>query len=130
LEGEAPTWTDFFRVKGIDYRGEEVLTAQTMRWENVAPALPPEVGSVALEEVVELGWRHYVVNFSEYLLEPEDQLWVKPPRVMVPPEDWFNFCSNMINLGVFSRIHEDDVYKVSNQPLLNGLFGVSKHEFC
>ena len=120
----------FFRVKGIDYRGEEVLTAQTMRWENVAPALPPEVGSVPLEEVVELGCRHYVENFSEYLLEPEDQLWVKPPRVMVPPEDWFNFCSNMINLGVFSRIHEDDVYKVSNQPLLNGLFGVSKHEFC
>jgi hypothetical protein len=34
----APTWEEFFRVKGVDYKGEEVLTAQVMRWENVAPA--------------------------------------------------------------------------------------------
>ena len=43
-----------FRVRGIDYRGEEVLSAQSIRWENVAPALPEEVGKVPLGEVVEL----------------------------------------------------------------------------
>ena len=26
-------------------------------------------------------------------------------------------------------MHEDEVYQVGNQPLLNGLFGVSKHEW-
>ena len=45
----------FFRVKRVDYKGEEVMTAQTMRWKNVTPALPPEVGSIPLVDVVELG---------------------------------------------------------------------------
>ena len=48
------TWEEFFRVRGIDYKGEEVLSAQPIRWECVGPALPDEVGQVPLEEVVEL----------------------------------------------------------------------------
>ena len=122
------TWSEFFRVKGVDYRGEEVLTAQTMRWENVSPALPSEVGSVPLEDVLSLGCQHYVNHFEDYLLAPEDQVAVKPPRVMVPPEDWELFCSKLLEMGVFSRVHEDDLYQVEGRPLLNGLFGVSKHE--
>jgi hypothetical protein len=128
--GEPPrSWKEFFRVKGVDYKGEEVLTAQVMRWVNVAPALPKEVGSVPLEDVVEWGCRHYVLNFSEYLLDPSDQVAVKPPRVLVPPEDWENFCSNLLDLGVCSKVHESDLYEVGGRPLLNGLFGVSKNEF-
>lgn len=129
LGGKAPSWPEFFKVKGVDYKGEEVLTAQTMTWSNVAPALPPEVGSVPLEDVVESGSRHYVLHFQEYVLEPEDQIIPKAPKVMVPPENWEEFCSQLISRGVFSRIHEDDIYKVGGQPLLNGLFGVSKNEF-
>lgn len=129
MEGKAPTWREFFRVKGVDYKGEEVLTAQVMRWKNVAPALPPEVGSVSLQHVVELGCRHYVENFEEYLLEVEDQEVVKPPRVLVPPEDWGEFCGHLLEMGVFSRVHEDDLYRVRGQPVLNGLFGVSKQEW-
>eukprot|EP00435_Cladocopium_sp_Y103_P017447 s824_g4.t1 len=128
-EDHIPSWSEFFKVKGVDYRGEEVLTAQSMSWRNVSPALPQEVGSVPLEDVVELGCRHYVLNFEDYLLEPEDQEYCKPPRVLVPPEDWEEFCSQLLGLGVFSRVHEDDIYKVRDRPLLNGLFGASKHEF-
>ena len=128
-DGPPLQWKDFFRVKGVDYKGEEVLTAQTMRWANVAPALPLEVGSVPLEDVVELGSRHYVLNFEEYLLDPRDQVAVRPPRVLVPPEDWPTFCRNLLDLGVFSKVHEDDIYQVKGRPLLNGLFGVSKHEY-
>ena len=91
LGGKAPSWPEFFKVKGVDYKGEEVLTAQTMTWSNVAPALPPEVGSVPLEDVVELGSRHYVLHFQEYVLEPEDQIIPKAPKVMVPPENWEEF---------------------------------------
>eukprot|EP00435_Cladocopium_sp_Y103_P041058 s698_g11.t1 len=129
LHDSSVTWENFFRVKGVDYKGDEVLTAQVMRWQNVAPALPQEVGTVPLDDVVDLGSRHYVQNFEDYLLDPHDQVYVKPPRVLVPPEDWFDFCSNLLRLGVFSRIHEDEVYRVSGKPLLNGLFGVSKNEF-
>lgn len=129
FEGSPPTWEEFFRVKGVDYKGDEILTAQVMRWQNVAPALPQEVGSVPLDQVVELGCKHYVQNFEEYVLDPQDQVYIKPPRVLVPQEDWREFCENLLRLGVFSRVHEDDVHRVAGQPLLNGLFGVSKNEF-
>eukprot|EP00438_Fugacium_kawagutii_P001266 Skav224314 [mRNA] locus=scaffold227:448463:452180:+ [translate_table: standard] len=129
LEEEAPSWERFFRVRGIDYKGDEVLTAQTMRWENVRSALPSQVGTVPLESVVELGCLHYVKHFEDYLLDPVDQVAVKPPRVLVPPEDWEPFCRNLLQLGVFDKVHEDDLYEVHGKPLLNGLFGVSKQEF-
>ena len=44
-------WDDFFRSRGVDYRGEEVKVAKTFCWSNIAPALPAEVGRVPLAEV-------------------------------------------------------------------------------
>ena len=129
FEAAPANWEQFFNTKSVDYKGDEILTAQPMCWENVSPALPTEVGGVKLEEVVELGCKHYVLNFEEYLLDEDDQVLCKPPRVMVPPEAWRDFCSNLIRLGVFSVIHEDDIYRVKGEPVLNGLFGVSKQEF-
>eukprot|EP00435_Cladocopium_sp_Y103_P058318 s757_g20.t1 len=129
MSGMAPTWEEFFKVKGVDYKGDEVLTAQTMRLENVRSALPAEVGGVPLEDVVEKGCRHYVLNFEDYLLAVEDQVPVRPPRVLVPPEAWEEFCCNLLQRGIFARVHEDDVYRVQDTLLLNGLFGVSKQEY-
>ena len=129
VKDECPSWDEFFRVKGVDYKGEEILSAQHMRWENVSPALPPEVGGVALEEVVEKGCLEYVLNFKSYLLDPEDQVYTKPPRVMVPPDGWRDFCENLLKVGVFSKIHEDDIHRVQGKMLLSGLFGVSKREY-
>ena len=123
------TWVDFFKHRGIDYKGEEILTAQYMEWENVRPALPAEVGGVNLEEVVELGSAHYVRNFEEYLLPENDQPYTKPPRVMVAPDKWEIFCRELLDRGIFSKVHEDDLHRVSGLPVLNGLFGVSKGEF-
>ena len=123
------SWDEFFRVRGVDYKGDEILNAQWIRWANVAPALPREVGGVDLGSVVELGSHHYVANFEEYLLDPRDQVYVRPPRVMVPPECWEEFCGNMMERGVFSRVHEDEIFRVQGKLLLNGLFGVTKHEF-
>ena len=48
---------------------------------------------------------------------------------MVPPDGWDEFCSKLLQLGVFAKVHEDDIYQVGGRPLLNGLFGVSKSEF-
>ena len=49
--------------------------------------------------------------------------------MMVAPEHWENLCMKLLQKGVFNRIHEDEVYKVQDKLVLNGLFGVSKHEF-
>eukprot|EP00435_Cladocopium_sp_Y103_P063896 s76_g25.t1 len=120
------SWEEFFRCRGVDYRGEEILTAKSIRWENVRGTLPDEVGGVPLEEVVELGSRHYTLNFEDYLLAEEDQVYTKPPRVMIPPEHWEELCSGLMDKGVFSRVHEDDIHRVKGELLLNGLFGVTK----
>ena len=84
FQQEPAEWSKFFQVRSIDYKGEEVQTAQPIQWENIRPALPKEVGTVALESVVELGCRHYVENFPEYLLPVEDQKVVKPLRLWYP----------------------------------------------
>ena len=123
-------WDSFFRVKGVDYKGDEVQVAQSMSWENVSPALPREVGGVNLEDVVELGSKHYVLNFEDYLLDERDQRRCKAPRVMVPPDNWSVFCIELLKLGIFDKVHENDVYRVEGEPLLNGLFGVSKNEYA
>jgi hypothetical protein len=125
----AVTWGEFFKSRGVDYKGDEILTAQSMQWENVRGALPSEVGGVRLEDVVELGSRHYVADFESYLLPTEAQQYTRPPRVLVPPDQWETFCNELLSRGVFARVHEDDIHRVDNKLLLNGLFGVSKGEF-
>lgn len=62
---EELSWDRFFSVKGVGYKGDEVCTARRIRWENVASALPDEVGGVDLSEVVELGSLHYTLNFED-----------------------------------------------------------------
>ena len=122
-------WAEFFRCRGIDYKGEEILTAQHLRWENIKGALPEEVGGVPMEEVVEMGSRHYTLHFENYLLPPEDQVYTPPPRVMIPLEGWEELCKNLLEKGVFARIHEEEIHQVEGKKILNGLFGVSKGEF-
>ena len=126
---EPMSWKEFLNVKTVDYKGDEVHMAQSVQWENIAPALPQEVGRVPLESVVEQGCKYYVNHFDEFLHHPEDQHLGKAPRVMVPPEGWEKFCDELIKLGLCDIMHEEEVYKVGGQPLLNGLFGVSKGEF-
>lgn len=122
-------WDDFFAIKGIDYKGDEVLVAKYTEWANVRPALPKEVGMVELKNVVSLGLIDYVLGFEEFLLPPEDQIYVKPPRVMVPPESWEEMAKGLIKARVCSIIGEDEIFRVQGKLLLNGMFGVSKQEF-
>ena len=106
------SWDSFFKIKAIDYKGEEVLTAQPIQWENAAPALPVEVGSVDLASVCELGCKHYVNNFREYLVPVDDQVRVKGPKVMVAPEHWESLARGLIDRGICKAIHEDEIYRV------------------
>ena len=92
----------------------------------LSPALPSEVGTVALSDVCDAGCKHYVENFENYLLPVEDQVFTKGPKVMVPPGDWEELTTNLVKHKV---IEESEVYHVQDKPLLNGLFGVSKGDW-
>lgn len=122
-------WEDFFRVKNVDYKGDEVLVARTTCWESVSHSFPSEIGRVNLSEVVSHGLVDYVNSFDEFLLPEEDRLFVKPPKVMVPPESWEEMARNLIAKGVCGVIGGRDVFRVQGKKLLNGMFGVSKQEY-
>ena len=61
-------WEDFFRVKNVDYKGDEVLVARTTCWESVSHSFPSEIGRVNLSEVVSHGLVDYVNSFDDFLL--------------------------------------------------------------
>ena len=86
----------FFKSKGVDYRGEEVRLAQRITWETISPAMPPEVGGVSLLDFCSLGTRHYVENFSNYLVPPEKRFLGRPPLVMVDDSDWASVCEGLL----------------------------------
>ena len=126
---DALSWQDFFRVKGVDYRGEEILTAKFTSWSNVEPALPSEVGRVGLSKITELGVQHFVTDFETYLLPEEDMILATAPKVMVLPECWEALAGGLIRKGICGAIHESEVFSVGGSLVLNGLFGVSKNEW-
>jgi hypothetical protein len=86
----------FFKSKGVDYRGEEVRLAQRITWETISPAMPPEVGGVSLLDFCSLGTRHYVENFSSYLVPPEKRFLGRPPLVMVDDSEWASVCEGLL----------------------------------
>ena len=119
----------FFNSKGVDYRGEEVKMAKRFCWESISPALPPEVGGVSLVDFCILGTKHYVENFSEYLVPPEKRFLGRPPLVMVDDDDWESVVTGLVNSRVCGIIPISDVCHIGSKPLLGGLFGVGKNEF-
>eukprot|EP00438_Fugacium_kawagutii_P030707 Skav213061 [mRNA] locus=scaffold364:550493:557908:- [translate_table: standard] len=130
IEVELPglDWADLFAVKAIDYKGDEVKVALPFRWENIAPALPSEVGSVPLEAVCTRGCLEYVRNFECYLKPSSEWGSVPTGKVIVSESEWPEVCQGLVSSGVCVYLCEDDVFKTDSGLLLNGLFGVTKDE--
>eukprot|EP00438_Fugacium_kawagutii_P011017 Skav214773 [mRNA] locus=scaffold3923:40117:45759:+ [translate_table: standard] len=127
---EEISWDKFFRFRGVDYQGDEVTTAQHTSWNHLSPAIPSEVATVDLLQVVEGGLKHYVACFEEYLLDESLRKYTKPPRVMVPDGSWEQVCRGLLESGICTLLPEREVFHVEGKPLLNGLFGVSKGEMA
>ena len=121
-------WDEFFRIRSIDYKGDEVRVAQKFSWNNIAPALPREIGRVPLADVCSEGSRHYVLHFDHYLKPPAEWGPIKRPKVCVDDCDWGEVCSGLVESGICSFIDESEVFDTGQGPLLNGLFGVTKEE--
>lgn len=76
-------FSELLKVRGVDYRGEEIHVAQAFNWRSIAGALPREVGSLELEAFRAGGCKHYVANFEEYFLPQDFETIGRIPRVMV-----------------------------------------------
>ena len=121
-------WKEFFSTRTVDYHGEEVKTARIFSWANIAPALPKEIGRVPLQDLCEHGARYYVNHFDQYILDEAEWGVVKAPKVMVRDEDWSEVCRGLLSSGVCTVLPREELFHVRGEPLLNGLFGVTKEE--
>lgn len=129
VKGPVVNFEEFFNSKSVDYGGEEVRLAQSVNWEAVKNSLPSSVGELPVEEFCSLGTRHYIQNFENYLIPPKDQIYTKPPKVLIEGGQWHAVCEGLIERGVCEVMAVADLYHVGNEPLLNGLFAVGKGEY-
>ena len=125
---EVVNWSDFFKIRSVDYKGDEVKVARWFSWENISPALPREIGRVPLEALCSHGAKHYVTHFDQYLKPREEWGLLTRPRVMVEDASWGQVCQGLVASGVCCFIEEHEVFEMDQGPLLNGLFGVPKDE--
>ena len=91
--------------------------------------MPQEIGQVPLADVCELGSRHYVLNFDDFLRPVEQRVFSRPPKVMVSDNDWGPVCDGLVKCGLCTFLEESQVFQTGSGPLLNGMFGVSKEEW-
>ena len=121
-------FSDFLRIKGIDYKGDEVKLAVNLSWECLAPALP-DVGKLKLAELCTLGTRFYVDHFEDFLVPSNEMSLGKPPRVFADAKEWPSICQGLVGKGICEVVPLDELFHIQGQPLLNGMFGVGKGEF-
>ena len=122
--------SELFEQKLINSYGEEVHVARSVRWENVTESLPKVgvAGIVPAVEVCEGGFKDYVMHPSRWLKPEEERVYLSPPKVMVPREDWKEVCRGLIDRGICGLMPLSEAFCVEGQPVLGGIFGVPKHE--
>ena len=128
-KSELFSWEELWRAKTVDYSGEEVHTAQSFGWANIEPTIPQEVGLIPLEKVCAQGTLAYVQDFESFLVPEDEMVLKKAPTVQVNPEDWREVCEGLLSRGLCSIMPVDELFHVNGQPVLSGLFGVTKNEF-
>ena len=122
------TFESFFGTRGLDYSGEEVKLAQKVRWRNIEPSLPPQVGQLDIRDFLEDGVLHFVTHIDETLVPEVDQCLGRTPSVMVDPDQWEELAVNLVKRGLCKVVPQSQLYHVGSSPLLNGLFSVGKDE--
>ena len=121
-------WGALLKGRTVNSYGEEVFTAQPVKWGNLRKSLPDKAGSVPLVDVCEGGIRELVLNPHALLKPTAFREAMTPPQVRVANEDWPEVAANLIRRGVCSTLPLDEAFQVDGQPILSGMFGVSKQE--
>ena len=115
-------WAGELPSTRVDYNGEEVKTAQLVKWRQLEP------GCVRAADLLE-GWARACMEDPTKTLLPEDK-WpdeLPQPQVWVESQkDWHEICAGAAERGIFTFLKEQDVFHFQGKPLLSGLFVVEK----
>ena len=119
-----------FHQRWVNSYGEEVHVAQSLRRENIRDSLPKEgvAGIVRSWEICKGGFKDFILHPEKWLKPIGERVWVKPPRVQVPQDSWREVVEGLLSRKVCGIMPLEEAFKVQNQPILGGLFGVPKNE--
>ena len=100
--------TSFWNHKHVNTYGEEVHVAQTVRWANVDESLPKAgvAGIVPAADLCTGGMRDFILDPERWLKPESQRAWIRPPRVMIPYEDWPEMVDGLLARGICGIIPE------------------------
>ena len=115
----------------LSYTGEEVPKMQIVNLEAVVAALPPEShgGSIDALQLVCDGTKKFLEFPEDALLDEVPKDVKLQAKVHVPEEDKMSLAEVLVKRRLCVWVPEDDVLRVGNQKVLNGLFAVGKGSF-
>ena len=122
-------WQKDMKSRVVGYGGEEIAVCECLTWEQVIPSLPPGEHGATVDALDWVGPRtkYFLQNPKELLKDPKDVVLPRlPGKVHVRAGDKLRIAEELVRRNVCQWIPLDKVYKVGEQPVLNGLFGVSK----
>lgn len=122
-------WQKELNSKRLGYGGEEISTCHQLTWDQIIPGLPPPEHGGCIDALLWVGPRTREMLLNPVsLLKPLDEVVLPklPGKVHIDCGDKLKIAHELVRRNVCDWIPLDNVYKVGNTPILNGLFGVSK----
>ena len=113
----------------VTYTGEEVPKMESLSFEQIFPALPPEGhgGSISVLEWTKGRTRTFLNRPSECIAPDEGQSLPKlQARVHIQEGDRMRVAELLVKRKICDWVELDHVMEYRGQKVLNGLFGVAK----
>ena len=117
------------KEKRLSYTGEEQAKLHKLTLEQVLPALPPveHGGAIPLASLLSEGSRSLLENPEKLLLETKlEDLPKMQAKIHCDEADVIPLALELVRRGICGWCELKDVYRVHDQPVLSGLFGVEK----
>ena len=113
----------------LTYSGEEVPKMEILTVEQVEPALPPQGHGGCIDAISWVCNRtKCFLNNPEACVLPDDgrDLPRLQAKIHIAAGEELDLARLLVERGICTWTHEDDVFTYRNQKVLNGLFGVRK----
>jgi len=115
----------------LSYSGEEVPKMQVLTLKAAQAALPPvsHGGSIDALGLVSEGTRRLLEHPEESLLETPKEGVKLQAKVHISPHEALEYFQLLVERRICTWVADEDVLRVNNQQVLNGMFAVGKNTF-
>jgi hypothetical protein len=115
----------------LSYSGEEVPKMQVLTLKAAQAALPPvsHGGSIDALGLVAEGTRRLLEHPEESLLETPKEGVKLQAKVHISPHEALEYFQLLVERRICTWVADEDVLRVNNQQVLNGMFAVGKNTF-